>query len=138
MTFRAGQAGRHAVALPALCRNGGVLAHVCGLTSPAVSAFNNLGCVASALASLRLSEISWCAGMVLGKLPCSALLRSRPMLLVPHLFHHSALAVAGKDIACPFQLRTQYHVLNLLLINTCWAGPVKASHSLSMCFGMAL
>lgn len=76
--------------------------------------------------------------MVLGKLPCSALLRSRPMLLVPHLFHHSALAVAGKDIACPFQLRTQYHVLNLLLINTCWAGPVKASHNLSMCFGMAL
>lgn len=47
------------------------------------------------------------------------------MLLVPRVLHRSALAAAGEVVACPFQLRTQYHVLSLLLINTCWAGPLK-------------
>lgn len=48
-----------------------------------------------------------------------ALLDPLQVQLPVALLHCHAPAAAGKDVPCPFWLRTEYHVLHLLLINTC-------------------
>jgi len=67
-------------------------------------------------------------------LRCSVLGRSSPRCWQPCPLCPGCCC---EDAACPWQLGTGSHGLNVLGVTTCWPGHSKASRSLSLCFGTA-